>query len=126
MCSSCPPHPLPPRHSARWSQSTKLDFVLYSNFLLAIYFTHDAVYRSMLPLNCFHAVIPPPCTQVCSLCLHLHFFPASRLISTIFFFRGTVYFMDEAICHQKLYCRKKENTFYENILHEKPTALLCY
>ena len=84
MCSSCPPHPLPPGHSARWSQSTKLEFVLYSNFLLAIYFTHDDVYMSMLPLNFFHALIPPPCPQVCSLCLHLHFFPASRLISTIF------------------------------------------
>ena len=75
MCSSCPPHPLPPGHSARWSQSTKLEFVLYSNFLLAIYFTHDDVYMSMLPLNFFHALIPPLCPQVCSLCLHLHYCP---------------------------------------------------
>ena len=116
MCSSYPPHPLPPRHSARWSQSTKLDFVLYSNFLLAIYFTHDAVYMSMLPLNCFHAVIPPPCPQVCSLCLHLHFFPASRLISTIFFLGVQfILWMKQSVIKSYIVGKKKTHfmrTFY--------------
>lgn len=80
----CPPHTPPPAHSARWSQSTKLDFVLDSNFLLAIYFTQDGVYMSMLPINSFHVLLYPPPPQVSSFRLHLHFFPESRLISTIF------------------------------------------
>ena len=42
------PHPtLPPFHPSRSSQSTGLP-MLYSSFLLVLYFTHYSVYMSML------------------------------------------------------------------------------
>ena len=40
-----PPPPLP-SHSSRVSQNASLGSLLYSNFLLAICFTHDSVYMS--------------------------------------------------------------------------------
>ena len=52
--------------------------VQYSNFPLAIYFTCDNVYVSML-------LSPSPAvSKVCRLCLHLYSCPARRLISTTF------------------------------------------
>ena len=44
----------------------------YSKFPLAVYFTYGNVYASML-LSPFVPPSPsPPCPQLCSLCLHLH------------------------------------------------------
>ena len=60
--------------------------VLCSSFPLAIHFTFGSVYMSML-LSHFIPVPPPipsPCPQVCSLCLHLYSYPATRFISTAF------------------------------------------
>ena len=65
--------------------------MLYSNFSLAIYFTHGSVYMSVL-LSPFHptlfALCPPPprSPQVHSLHLRLHLysFPANWFISTNF------------------------------------------
>ena len=58
--------------------------VLYSNFSLVIYFTHDGVYMSTLLSQFIPPPHPPLCPQVHSLYPCLHFFPANRFISTIF------------------------------------------
>ena len=59
--------------------------VLYSRFLLVIYFIHISVYMS-IPISQF---IPPPtfppwCPYVCSLHLCLYFCLANRFICTVF------------------------------------------
>ena len=58
--------------------------VLYNSFPLAIYFTHDSVYMSML----FPQFVPPSPSVTMStnfsLHLHFHYFPENRFISTIF------------------------------------------
>ena len=58
--------------------------VTCSKFPLAIYFTYDNVYVSML----LSQIIPPSpsllCSKICSWCLHLLCCPASRIISIIF------------------------------------------
>ena len=64
--------------------------VLYSRFLLVIYFIHISVYMS-IPISQFippppptPAAFPPWCPYVCSLHLCLYFCLASRFICTIF------------------------------------------
>ena len=52
--------------------------VLFSSFPIAFYFTHD----SDTYLYYFLPLLPPLCPQVRS--LHLHSFPVSRFINTIF------------------------------------------
>ena len=73
------PHPTPLGHhrAPGWAP------MLYSNFSPAIYLTHGSVY---MLLCSSHSFLPPLCPQVCSLYLHLHFFPANRFIYIIFLF----------------------------------------
>ena len=56
--------------------------LLYSNFLLAIYFTYSNVYIS-ISLN-FSYPLLPHCAHVCSLYLCLYSCPTNRFISTTF------------------------------------------
>ena len=79
--ASLPP-PIPPIRS---SQST----VLYSNFPLAIYYTHSSIYMSVLLSYLFQPLLPPLCLQVHALCLFLYSCPADRFISSIFL--GSLY-----------------------------------
>ena len=57
--------------------------VLYSNFPLAIYFTHVNVYVSMQVSQFAPPSISPTVSKVYSLCLYLYSCPANRFISTI-------------------------------------------
>ena len=57
--------------------------VLCSSFPLAMCFTHDSMYMSVL-LPQFVLLLALLCPQVHSLHLHLHFFPVNWYISTIF------------------------------------------
>ena len=88
-------------HTSRWSQSTELISRCYcSCFPLAIYFTFDSVYMSML-LSHFVPASPSssPCPQVHPLRLHLYSCPAPRFIRTIFFFfRFYIYVLAYGIC----------------------------
>ena len=82
-----PPSPLA-SHPSKSSDSTRLGCLLYNSFPLAIYSTHDThIYTCICQchfLNLSHPLLPPLCPQVHSLCLHLHFFPVNRFISTVF------------------------------------------
>ena len=77
--------PPAPSHPSRLSQSTWFELLAsYSKFLLAIYFTYDNVYVSML----LYQFVPRSpflrCPQVCSLCLHHYCCPENTFISTVF------------------------------------------
>ena len=73
-----------PVYPSGLSQSTLLSFLLYSNFPLAICFAYDNVYVSRL-LSQLASPLPfPTVPKVCSLCLHLYYYPANRFINTIF------------------------------------------
>ena len=61
--------------------------VLYSNFLLVIYFLH--MYKILYIYQCYflnlsYTLLPPLCPPDCSLHLHLHFFFVNMFISTVF------------------------------------------
>ena len=77
-----PPSPLPSHSKLSRSQAGLP--LLYSSCPLAGCFTHDSAHMSV-PLSQF---VPPSSSPtvftVCSLCLHLHSFPANRFISTVF------------------------------------------
>ena len=92
---------LPPYHFTLPSQVITEHRVelpgLYSCFLLAIYFAHSSIYRS-IPISQF--ISPSPsllCPHVRSLHLHLYSCPANRFISTIFS-RVHVYALIYNIC----------------------------
>ena len=72
-----PLHPIPPLQVITEHQAGLL--VLYSNFPLVIYFTHDSVYIRVCQccvLSLPNPLLLPLCAQVHS--LHLHSFPANR------------------------------------------------
>ena len=77
--------PPTPSYPSRLSHSTGFELpVSFSKLPLAICFTYGNAYVSM-PLSQFiPPLLPSLCTQVFSLCLHLHCCPANRFISTIF------------------------------------------
>ena len=81
-----PSHPRPPTsHSSRSSQSTRLGFLCYTTAFHQLSLLHMAACTCQCYFpNSSHPLLPPPCPQVRSLHLCLHFFLASRLISTIF------------------------------------------
>ena len=69
-----------------------------SCFPLAICFTFGSVYMSML-LSYFIPPSPSPCSQVHSVRLCLYYCPASRFITTFFFFlRFHTYVLGYGIC----------------------------
>ena len=78
--------PPSPAHPLACHRALDLSHLCHTaNFQRLSNSTHGNVYVSML-LSQF---IPPSpstlwCSQVCSLCLHLHLCPANRLISTLF------------------------------------------
>ena len=74
--------------------------VLYSSFLLAIYFIHGNVYMSVLLYQFFPFSLPLLCSQVHSLHLSLYSCSTNRFISTIFllFSRFHLYALIYDIC----------------------------
>ena len=78
--------------------------VLCGCFPLAIYFTFGSLYMSV-PLSHFVPAYPSssPRPQVHSLCLQLYSCPATKFISTFFFFRFHIYALAYGICFSLTY-----------------------
>ena len=79
--SLLPVHPIP-LGCHRAPDLSSLHHTTNSHWLSIL---HTVMY--MFPcysFNSSHPVLPPPCLQVCSLCLHFQCYPANRFISTIF------------------------------------------
>ena len=77
------PPPPTPSHLSRLSQSPGLSSLSHRAISIWRSIVHMIVYiftcYSVFPTLSF----PNPCPQVCSLCLHLHCYPANRFISTL-------------------------------------------
>ena len=91
---SHPPYPMSIGHhkASSWSPCAML-------LLPTTYFTFGSVYMSMLLSLCPSLPLLLPCPQVHSLCLRLYSCPATRFISTFFFFfRFCMYASAYGIC----------------------------
>ena len=88
-----PPYPTFLGLAKHWAYLSELSCC----FPLAIYFTFSSVYNSML-LSLRPSFPLPPSPQIHSLCLFLYSCPATRFISTIFFFRFHIYALAYGIC----------------------------
>ena len=79
------PHPTLLRHTDGWAELS----MPYRRFPQAIYFTQGSNTSALLSQFILPSPSPPPCLQVCNLCLHLYSWAANRFIGTTF--TGPIY-----------------------------------
>ena len=76
--------PPQPPHPSRSFHSTELSSCVIEHLPLSVSHLVECVCQCC-SLNLSHPLLPPLCSQVCSLLLRLYSYPANKFISTIFF-----------------------------------------